>query len=57
MKKTSVAAVAFSMILICVCVLSNEYSFRHAEQSCIKKDKTPIVEKTFLSFHWSVSCK
>lgn len=54
-KKTSVATVALSIIVICV--LSNEYSFHHAKQSCIKNDKTPTVEKAFLSFHWSVSCK
>lgn len=54
MKKTFVTAVALSIILICV--LSNEYSFNHAKQSCIKSEKTPTVEKAFLSFHWSVSC-
>lgn len=55
MKKTSVTAVAIGVILICV--LSNEYSFHHAEQSCIKKDITPTSEKSILSFSWSVSCK
>lgn len=55
MKKTSVTAVAIGVILICV--LSNEYSFHLAKHSCIKSEKTPTVEKAFLSFHWSVSCK
>ena len=54
MKEKYVTVLAFSLIVICF--LFNNYSFHHAKRSCIEKEKTPMAEKTFLDFKWSVSC-
>ncbi len=54
-KKIYVSVMILSLVLICFLV--NYSSLQHAKQSCIESEKTPMVEKTFLAFNWSVSCK
>lgn len=49
-----------SLIVLSLLILSavlNFNSFNYAKNACIYNGKTPIVDRTFLAFNWSVSCE
>lgn len=50
----------FSLMVLAFLILSvvlNYNSFNYVQKACIEDNKSPIVDKTFLVFNWTVSCQ
>ncbi|WP_157077274.1 hypothetical protein [Robertmurraya korlensis] len=55
-KRKNVLSLIVLALLILTAVL-NLNTYNYAKNACIENGKTPIVDSTFLSFNWSVSCE
>ena len=57
-KKKKYFTLCFIVLLFSViAITSNFNSLESTKSACIENNKTPNVEKDFLSINWSVSCE